>query len=274
MKYKFISDSHTHSENSFDGHDSVIMICDRAANLGLYSITVTDHCECNEFYGNKDHFDYRSAIANSIRDTAKAHALYHDRLKIYTGIELGQPTQDRKAAEEALSLTEYDFVLGSLHNLRGEQDFYFLEYTPQNAPLLLERYFCELLELVQENCFDSLAHLSYPMRYIGAHPEITANMDYFKSELDEVLSTLAKNDRALEVNTSGLRQMMGKTLPDEDVIRRFRELGGKYVTLGSDAHRWGDVGAGIEDGLQLLLKCGFTHFTVFEKRQPKLLPIS
>lgn len=273
MKYKFISDSHTHSKNSFDGNDSVIMICERAANLGLYSITVTDHCECNDYYENFDNIDYRQCIENSIRDTAKARAMYMNRLNIYTGIELGQPCQNERAAQEVLSLTEYDFVLGSLHNLRDERDFYFLEYTPHNAPILLDRYFKELLELVKMDCFDSLAHLTYPMRYIAAHPEITADIHYFKNELDEVLSTLVRNDKALEVNTSGLRQMIGKTLPDEDVIRRFRELGGKYVTVGSDAHRWGDVGSGIEDGLQLLLKCGFTHFTVYEKHQPRLLPI-
>lgn len=273
MKYQFISDSHIHSENSFDGNDSVIMMCERAANLGLYSVTVTDHCECNEYYGNKDNIDYRRCIENSIRDTAKARALYISEVNVYTGIELGQPCQDRKAAQEVLSLAEYDFVLGSLHNLRGERDFYFLEYTQENVPELLERYFSELLELVRENNFDSLAHLTYPMRYISANPEITADIGDFRGELDKVLKVLAENDKALEVNTSGLRQKINKTLPDEDVIRRFRELGGKYVTLGSDAHRWGDLGSGIEDGLQLLLKCGFTHFTVYEKRKPKLLPI-
>ena len=86
MKYKFISDSHTHSENSFDGHDSVIMMCERAANMGLYSITVTDHCECNEYYGNRDNIDYRKCIEGSIKDTAKARAMYIDRVNVYTGI--------------------------------------------------------------------------------------------------------------------------------------------------------------------------------------------
>ena len=95
----------------------------------------------------------------------------------------------------------------------------------------------------------------------------------YAQQLDAVLETLIKNDKALEVNTSGLRQLIGTTLPDENVIRRFRELGGRYVTLGSDAHRWGDVGAGIEDGLNLLLKCGFTHFTVYSKREPVMLPV-
>lgn len=82
MKYPFISDSHTHSENSFDGKDSVIMLCEKAAQLGLYALTITDHCECHEYYQN----NVRQDIEGSIRDILKARGLYTDRLHIYTGI--------------------------------------------------------------------------------------------------------------------------------------------------------------------------------------------
>ncbi|MGN1457901.1 MAG: histidinol-phosphatase HisJ family protein [Acutalibacteraceae bacterium] len=269
MKYRYISDSHTHSENSFDANDRVLMMCENASNKGLYSLTITDHCECQEYFEK----DYRESISKSVLDISKARAVYHDRLHIFTGIELGQPTQDIKAAEDALSLAEYDFVLGSLHNLRGEEDFYFLTYTEENAPVLLERYFNELFELAQQNLFDSLAHITYPLRYIIGNAGLKINLDAFSEIIDEILITIIHNHKALEVNTSGLRQVIGKTLPDEDIINRYRELGGKYITLGSDAHRWGDIGSGIEEGLNLLLQCGFTHFTVFEKHEPKMLPI-
>lgn len=269
MKYKFISDSHTHSENSFDGKDSVIMMAERAYQLGLYSITVTDHCECHEL-GERD---YHKDIQASVRDVTKAAALYHDRVRIFKGIELGQPTQNPLASDDALSIADFDFVLGSLHNLKNEQDFYFLNYTQDNYRDYLDRYFKELLELAQTDCFDSLAHLTYPFRYIAANPKIVFDSQAYAGQIDRILMTLVQNNRALEVNTSGLRQMIGTTLPDESVVKRFRELGGKYVTIGSDAHRWGDVGAGIEDGLRMLLRCGFTHFTVYEKREPQMLPI-
>ena len=269
MKYKFISDSHTHSERSFDGKDSVVMLSERALGLGLYSLTVTDHCECNEFYEK----NVRTDMEHSIRDIMKARGLYADRLTIYRGIELGQPLQDRKAADEALSLAEYDFVLGSLHNLEGVQDFYFLEYTQENVRPLLDRYFTELLELAQCGLFDSLAHITYPFRYMSVAKGLDVDENQYMEQFDAVLEALVRNDKALEVNTSGLRQLIGSTLPGEGIVRRFRELGGKYVTIGSDAHRWGDVGAGIEDGLNMLLHCGFTHFTVYSKREPVMLPI-
>ena len=199
--------------------------------------------------------------------------MYAEKIRIYLGIELGQPTQDRKAAEEALSLGAYDFVLGSLHNLRGEQDFYFLKYNEENAPKLLNRYFEEMMELIEDDRFDSLAHLTYPFRYIAANPSLQITTAQYREQIDEVLNALVRNHKALEVNTSGLRQKIGVTLPDEAILRRFRELGGKYVTVGSDAHRWGDIGAGIEDAFRILQRCGYTHFTVYQKREPEMLPI-
>lgn len=269
MKYRFISDSHTHSECSFDGNDSVIMMSEQASGIGLYSITVTDHCECNEYFEK----NFRDDIARSVMQISKARAMYLDKLRVYTGIELGQPTQDVKAAEEALSLANYDFVLGSLHNLKNEQDFYFLEYTPDTAEQLLDRYCEELLELAEQNLFDSLAHLDYPLRYIIGTAGIKPDTKKYREKVDAILEVLVRNQKAIEINTSGLRQIIGRTLPDIGIIRRFRELGGKYVTLGSDAHRWGDIGSGIENGLEMLLECGFTHFTIYEKREPKMLPI-
>lgn len=269
MRYRFISDSHTHSECSFDGNDSVIMMCEQATTIGLYALTITDHCECNEYFDK----NMRDDISRSILQSSKARAMYHDRLHVYTGIELGQPTQDIEAANDALSLCNYDFILGSLHNLKDEEDFYFLEYTKENTYSLLDRYCDELLELAQQNLFDSLAHLDYPLRYIIGNSGFKPDLWHFYEKIDEVLKTLVKNDKALEINTSGLRQIIGRTLPDINVIKRFRELGGKYVTLGSDAHRWGDICSGIEDGLDMLNECGYTHFTVFEKHNPKLLPI-
>jgi len=77
----------------------------------------------------------------------------------------------------------------------------------------------------------------------------------------------------LEINTSGLRQPLRETLPGADAVRRFRELGGELVTLGSDAHAAEDAGAGIKAGAHVAAAAGFTHVAVFRNRKPELLPI-
>lgn len=270
MKYRYLSDCHMHSDCSRDAEDPAMMMSEAAERQGLYAITLTDHCECNTY--QEEGYDH--SVRQSYFEAKKAAAVFRGRLRVYAGVELGQPLQNLPAAQDVLSSCSFDFVLGSLHNLAGMEDFYFLDYDPQKVPALLSRYFDELLEMVRWNGFDSLAHMTYPYRYIvGEHGIPAALYPDYGDQIDEILSLLVKNRKALEVNTSGLRQKLGQTMPPLQVLRRFRQLGGQYVTLGSDAHRWGDIGSGIEDGLALLLQAGFDRFTVYVGREPVLLPI-
>lgn len=271
MRYRYMSDSHCHTDCSFDGQDSAMMLCDSAVRQGLFSLTVTDHCECNEYWDK----GYNKVVLQSYFEARKAAAAFRGRLHVRAGIELGQPLQDHSASEEALSLCDYDFVLASIHNIKGTPDFYDLDYTKCNIHELLHQYFAEMLEMVRWGKFDSLAHMTYPWRYThGEHNNMEISYEPYKQEIDAVLQELIRQGKSLEVNTSGLRQRIGTTLPDRPILERYRELGGKRVTLGSDAHRWGDIGSGIEDGLWLLEKLGFTHFAVYTGREPDMYPIS
>ena len=88
-----------------------------------------------------------------------------------------------------------------------------------------------------------------------------------------MLSALIQAGKALEVNTSDLQQKIGRTLPDLPLLKRYRVLGWRLVTLGSDAHSTADLGKGIEEGMDVLREAGFTEFAVYEKRQPRMLPL-
>ena len=43
FKIKLI-DSHVHSDNSFDGNDPVIKMCEMAELRGFGAVAITDHC--------------------------------------------------------------------------------------------------------------------------------------------------------------------------------------------------------------------------------------
>jgi histidinol-phosphatase (PHP family) len=115
--------------------------------------------------------------------------------------------------------------------------------------------------------------LTYPWRYIVGERGLVIDDDLFRDKIDRVLMSLIEKRKALELNTSGLRQKLGKTMPDLPVIQRYRELGGTLITIGSDAHRWADVGGGVEQGLGLLRRAGFNHFVIYVQHEPRILPI-
>ena len=74
-------------------------------------------------------------------------------------------------------------------------------------------------------------------------------------------------------NISGLYGELKETLPGVSLIKRYRDMGGKYITVGSDSHYYDKVCIGIDKGYDILLKCGFSQFTIFRQRQPILLDI-
>ena len=272
MKYRYLSDCHVHTVCSSDASDSAVMMCESAARHGLFALTITDHCECQDY----KKAGYDRLIRQSYFEARRAADVFRNRLKVYAGIELGQPLQGPKAAEDILAACDFDFVLASLHNLKGKKDFYELDYSHMKKDTvysLLREYYQQVEEMVEWGNFDSLAHLSYPLRYIVGEHHIDIDISPFIPQIDRILKKLIAGNKALEVNTSGLRQQIGDTLPDAGIVRRFYELGGTYVTLGSDAHRWADVSAGIEEAMSMIYKTGFRHYTIYSKREPRLVPI-
>ena len=188
-------------------------------------------------------------------------------------VEMGDPSYDIAESEALIASKDYDIVIGSIHNLRKTPDFCELDYNKDNVYPLLDDYFLEMKMLAEWGKFDTYAHLTYPLRYIVGEHHIDVDMARYQKDIDEIFSLLIEKDKPLEINTSGLRQPIGRTLPDESYVRRFKELGGKHVTVGSDSHFVEHMGAGIEQGMQLAKNCGFDSVLIFRQRQPVEIPI-
>ncbi len=271
-----LCDLHIHSDNSFDAISSVDEICNSAIDRGLYAIAITDHCEAPDILkgDNCEYGCFDKLIPNSIKEAQLAKIKYADKLKVLCGVELGEPMHDDSCTQKALSYGDYDFILASVHNLRKTEDFYFLDYTKLDINELLGKYFNELIETASFENFDSLSHLTYPLRYIVAQTGEFPDISVFTKQIDMIFNILIKNNKALEINVSGLFKELKTTLPDEQLVRRFRELGGKYITIGTDSHNAASVGVGIQEGIEVAKKAGFTQYTIFEKRKPVLIDIS
>lgn len=265
-------DSHTHSNYSPDADDGVLEMCRRAEELGLLAYTVTDHCEMNDFEAGGYDISIRNSLDEMERVRSGAHGFQTDLLK---GIEMGQPLENRETSERFYEevYPETDFIIGSLHNMIAYTDFAFLDYKYENVPDLIKRYYTELNELARWGKFDSLGHLTYPLRYIIGEAGIQVDLAPVSDLIDDLLKYQAEHDGAIEVNTSGLRQRIGETMPPLWIVKRFHELGGKYVTIGSDAHCTADLAKGIGEGVELIRAAGFDSFTYYKGHKPVLVPI-
>ena len=267
MPYKNLMDLHVHTDNSFDGHHSAIFLCETAVEKGLRAVAFTDHVEMDFYRENR--FD-RTA-KQSFFETVKARDAFTGQLIVCAGLELGQPLYNLPESEHLVQLYSYDVIIASIHNLRGKEDFYYLRRAgaqpDDQIHAMLSEYFDELLALAQWAKFDVLAHITYPLRYIYNEQGLgKIDMAPYAGQIDAVLEAAAQNNLALEINTAGLRQDYNRLVPDETILRRFRQLGGQRVTVGSDAHYADHVGLNIGCGMELAQRCGFEHITLFKQR--------
>lgn len=265
MDMSRIVDCHSHSRFSFDGVPSVMWLAKNAAERGLGGIAVTDHCEIN-IQGRQKLWSYRR-LRRSAQETLRAR---QKGFCVLSGVELGQPAYHPETAKKVLESSDYDIVLGSIHYLRDGRDFYFLKYTDGSCDPedVYGSYLDEVLLMAEKCDFDVLAHLTYPLRYIYGRDRVRMDMTRFEEKYTSILTALARRGKALEINTSGARRENGFMLPDTRLVRRFRELGGQYVTLGSDTHKPEQFATGLAEGARQALAAGFTEAVYYRSRQP------
>ena len=272
MAFRKILDMHTHTDNSFDGNHSTMFMCECAERLGLRGVAFTDHVETDIFY--QDDFDRRAK--NSYFDIVKARDAFRGKLLVFVGVELGEPTYDTATAEKLLNTLHYDFVIGSIHNLRGQEDFCLLDVDntdDEEIRDILNEYFEEERLLAEWGKVDALGHLTYPLRYIcGEHGRKVDLRDY-SNQIEAVLRALIHSGTALEINTSGLFQKLQSTMPPEEIVAQYRRMGGERITIGSDSHYGEKLGFGVQEGMELAVRCGFREMTIFQDREPVQIPI-
>ncbi len=90
----------------------------------------------------------------------------------------------------------------------------------------------------------------------------------------EILRTIVRRGKAIEINTSPLRKGLNATCPDLTVLRWYKERGGEQVTVGSDSHGRDQVGTGFDVALGMLRTAGFVCVTRFCLRIPERVVLS
>lgn len=253
-------DFHMHSSVSYDSRSSVQSMVESALEAGLREICFTDHC------------DYHSdpAVPPSTFTLETYRAAYDDLdmpgLTVRRGLEFGLTEWNAKEFAQWADLYPYDFIIGSVHEVAG-LDPYFPDYWTGDVKADFHRYLEQTLRCVQAHRgFDVLGHLTYVCKSV--HNPSCAPVPFLENRdiTDAIMEELVRKDIGMEINTSGVDRA-GEFLPGADFLRRFKELGGRIVTVGSDAHDPSRVGQYAPEALEVL-KDIFGYVCTFQKRQP------
>ena len=269
-------DTHMHTSFSPDSTAELSDQVEKARSIGLNGICITDHMDydfpvdqcpghdTNPFiFDVKKYFDSRKIISKNMSD-----------FEVLTGIEIGLQTDPVviEKNKKLISENSFDEVIGSIHLIDKKDPYYPTFWEEQNNKSIIKKYFEITLDNLKAfSDINILGHLDYATRYM---PNIN---DYDPKEYleitDAIMIFLIKHDIALEINTSGLKKGYGLTNPHPELIKRYYELGGRLITVGSDAHAQDAIAYGFDTIRDELISYGFKEYAVFKSRSPILNPL-
>ncbi len=231
---KINMDMHIHSEYSCDSESNIHDICTAAIEKGLEYICITDHVDFNK---NDYGCDYYNAEAY-LEDLNQCKDEFKNEITLLSGLEFSEPHIYKKEFK-ALKSMGYDMTIGSIHWL-GEHFIGQRKLLELNREDIQRQYFEELIEMINSSDINVVGHLDRPKIIFKEMPLIS---EY----IDEILSSIIKRDIAIEINTRALRKGWNDLMPSKGIIRKYIEMGGNKIVVGSDAHIVEEIGAGYQE---------------------------
>ena len=282
-----LADYHIHTSYSDDSIEPMENQIKKAIELGLKEICFTDHVDYgikkDWSEGNIEYYygdgigapaDQKYPLANVnypeyFAEIDRLARKYKDVITIKKGLEFGiqRHTVERYQTLYNTWKDQLDFVLLSIHQV-DNKEFWKQDYQKDKTQKQYnEGYYNELLTCM--NMFDdfcSLAHLDSIVRYDlnGVYP-----FEKIEPIIAEILKTAISRNKALEINTSCWHYKLSDTTPSRDIIRLYRDLGGKMITIGSDAHSTKYLADHFSDTIAMLKDFGFEYFCTYSRMVPE-----
>jgi histidinol-phosphatase (PHP family) len=259
------TDFHLHTTLSNDAKGKVEDMVQRAIDLGLDTIAITDHADFNPLDPTAKFYVAEKAW----QQTLNARERFGDRIAIRHGVELGEP---HLFPDDVRPIMSYplDIVIGSIHFMHsyGVHSDLFDVYKPADG---IRMFFDFTLNMAKKADIDVLAHLDYFDRYTTQRNYPQYRPEDFKEQIQAILQTIIDRNIALELNVSGFRSKADRSFPHPEVLRWYRQMGGKLLSISSDSHQPDQMGLNFDRAAKMLLDLGFTEYHTFEKRisQPR-----
>lgn len=266
---KIVADMHTHSENSHDSVCKIEDMCLSQIEKGTNVFAVTDHFDTDSYLD----YDVFTPIEKAYDTVKLLNEKYEEKCILLSGIEISEGFWHKSVLEKITKLVPYDVIIGSVHLVRYKDltmaysKIDFSKLAKNIVEEYLDQYFTDVLTMFDTTDFDILAHLTCPLRYIKGKFNIDINLDLYKDKIDEILKRTVKEEKALEINTSGFG-ILGDFMPTVEIIKKYRDMGGKILTLGSDAHIAPNASLNFSEAIKQVKDAGFESLYYYKERKP------
>lgn len=266
-------DCHVHTKASHDSVAEPRDIVNSALDFGLKGFLISDHVDTG-VTGTS----FLDPAIQSFKNYCEEFPRYLNEsehplgFEMLFGVEIGESIRNPEACEKLINMLPFDAVLGSVHKIYIDgRDFCFSDHKFSELPAAFVRrvvvqYYKDVLETAKNSDINILSHLNLINRYEWAPGKQDILDEELSPVINEILDTIIRRGIALEVNTFVADK--GMLMPGDVVLNKYKEKGGKLITLGSDSHCAANLGKEFPAMKKSLKAAGFDQAVYFKKRKP------
>lgn len=267
----YLIDYHVHTKRCGHARGEDRQYLEAAIEKGLKEIGFSDHIprfyEADQGKRLSERGMPRAVLDDYVDSIIKLKSAYPE-ISVKLGLEIDVAPGWEETFTRLIAPYPWDYLMGAVHFI-PEWDYGYVAYYKEHSPAeILEAYFKQVALAAESKLFDILAHIDLPRRFFPKPDGMV---------LDELYRNLALRlgqARAIvELNTYGIRSSKQGDVgvfPAEELLRLCRQHG-VMVTLGSDAHSPGEVGADFDRSTDLLTTVGYDRIISFTRRQASLV---
>lgn len=266
-------DYHVHTCYSDDSDYAMEDVVQDAIELGLDEICFTDHVD----YGVKEDREGKSTkdmlgkvwnvdYPSYFYEISRLKQKYADKIIIKQGMEFGVQTHTIRAFKRLFWLYDFDFIILSCHQVEDKEFWNQAFQKGHTQQEYNERYYEEIWKVIRNfNHYSVLGHLDLISRYDmqGVYP-----FERVRPIITKILKKVIADGKGIEVNTSSFCYGLSDLTPSKEIIKLYRDLGGRILTIGSDSHEPGQLGSHILEVLAELKQMGFDSICTYQRMQP------
>lgn len=261
-------DYHVHTKYSNDSCGEPIEFIEAAVKAGLKELCFTEHCDFDEgiMYGPPVDMECYSKALRPFMPEYKG-------VKIRLGVEVGLKDEaSAKRAWEYILPYEPDFIIGSVHYAGGKDAYDAAFFEGLTKAEAYYKYINEVNTRIKSfSHFNVLGHIDYAAKF-AHYADRAMKLEFAPDIFDDIFRCLIENGRGMEINTSVYRTS-ADIMWGSDLLNRYAQLGGEYVTIGTDSHGPQRVGFRVAEAIELARSAGIKYIAAFEKQAPILYKI-
>lgn len=262
-------DCHLHTNFSPDSSTKPELLIENAISLGCEHIAITDHLDPLMSLS----FDEASSkLQNYFITMDKLKKKYEKDIYISIGLEVSFKEKVEQQNKRLIETCPFEYIINSIHDVKDSDCYYQEHFIGRERDTVYTEYFEAVLQSLSANYpFDAIGHLSYISR-TAPYKNNKVHYSEFTDILDKILLTAAQKDIIIEMNTN-VYTSGETTLPALDILKRYREIGGKLICFSSDAHSLSRLCEGYADAVKTAKLAGFDSFAVKQNGKIKLVKI-